>query len=170
MANLKQLAKEAQALNRYVSKQMPLDVSRTWLWTAQNAFLTETDPQTGKKWEDRYGLVFGSGFKKAGNVESYLNYKKLHRTGKLFRGLKVKRIQSGNDVAINLYNRTPYAKEHEEGGNASTTVIKPPYLSGGAAGVVTGGEITKRSSMQPSEQVLNSPQRLVEDKIKSFGW
>lgn len=82
----------------------------------------------------------------------------------------MKRIRSGDAVTINLYNNTPYAKEHEEGGTSEPAVIKPPYVAAGATSVVTGGEVTKRTSMKPSEQILKTPLRLVEDKMRSFGW
>ena len=105
-----------------------------------------------------------------GNVERYLSYKKLHRTGRLLRGLKVKRSGSGYSRQITLYNDVPYASEHETGSVTPKATIKSPYVHNGAQGVVTGGDVEARPSMQPSAQVLKSPYKLLGAKMKSFGW
>lgn len=170
MKNLKTLVRETQTLAKYIKTGMPKEVSQTWLWTAQNAFLTETDPSTGAKWKDRYGTAYGKGLRHTGNIEPYLSYKKLHRTGRLLRGLKVKRSAVGGGIAIELYNNVEYAEEHEMGKMTGVVTIKPPYVHNGAQSVLTGGQIHARPHMKPSKRVLYSPQSLVQSKMKSFGW
>jgi hypothetical protein len=64
------LKKEVKALAKYAEKQMPREVSKLWLWTSQNAFLTSKDPSTGKEWADRFGRAFGKGFTKPGTSNS----------------------------------------------------------------------------------------------------
>lgn len=145
---------------------MPRDVSKAWLSSSQNAFIAQQDPQTNAKWSDRYGIAFGKKFRKVGNVESYLSYPKLKRTGRLLRGLKTR--VSGDSII--LYNNVPYAEEHETGKYSSKTVVRPPYTSGGAQGVITGGNIHARPFMKPSQGVLRSPYKLLNDKIKKIGW
>ena len=115
-------------------------------------------------------MVYDKGFRKTGNVEPYLGYKKLHRTGRLLRGLKVRRKQNGDSTDIELYNKTPYASEHELGGQTKPVKIKEPYVQGGASAVITGGDVEARPSMKPSKQVLRSPMKLVENKMRGFGW
>ena len=167
MKTLKTLVSETKSLARYAEKQMVHEISEAWLWSSQNAFLTETNPATGIKWKDRYGSVYGRDFKETGNIEPYLSYGKLHRTGRLLRGLHVKHTGS----TITLYNNVPYASEHELGSIASVgTVIKGPYVRGGAKSVMTGSSIYARPFMQPSKQVLRAPLRLMQVKMRSFGW
>lgn len=137
-----------------------------WLWTAQNAFLSETDPLTEKRWADRHGIAYGKKLKKTGNIEGHLTYSKLHRTGKLLRGLNVK--VKGNQIIIG--NRVRYAQEHEEGGQSKKATIKAPYVRGGAHAVVTGGNIHARPFMNPSKRVLKAPNLLIHKKIRSYGW
>lgn len=170
MKNLKTLAREAKTLARYVKKQMPRDVSQAWLWASQNAFLTETNPATGQKWRDRYGIVYGKRVRKIGNIEPYLSYGKLHRTGRLLKGLKVRRVINGNAVDIELYNKVPYAEEHETGKPTKRVTVKQPYVRGDVQGAVTGGKIVARPHMQPSKQILRSPRRLVLNKMRELGW
>lgn len=137
------------------------------MWTAQNAFLAETDPKTGVKWADRHGIAFGKKLKKVGNVEQHLSYSKLHRTGKLLRGLSSKAV--GKEIILN--NRVKYAKDHEEGATVSKVVkIKAPYTRGGASTVITGGNITARPFMNPSRKILVMPKTLVTKKMRSLGW
>lgn len=171
MNNLQTLSRQAKELATYAKRMMPKEVSEVWLWTAQNAFLTETNPETGARWADRYGVAFGKGFRESGNVERHLSYKKLHRTGRLLRGLKVKHISTTSRSLIKLYNNVPYASEHETGvGNTGGTTVKPPYTRGGVTGVHFGGNVVARPHMVPSKQVLRAPMRLLCEKMKEFGW
>lgn len=125
------------------------------------------DPSTGLAWKDRYGIAFGNKLKKTGNVEAFLNYGKLHRTGKLLRGLSSKAV--GNDIILN--NRVKYASDHEEGNIKSKVArIKEPYVRGGAKTVITGGNIVARPFMKPSKKILRMPSSLIDKKIRSFGW
>lgn len=131
----------------------------------------ERDPATGVPWKDRHGVAFGKKLKKEGNVEAFLNYGKLHRTGKLLRGLSSKVITSGLYRNVVLTNRVGYAEDHEEGQYKTKRVqIKAPYVRGGASTVITGGKIVARPFMHPSEKVLKMPWLLVNRKIRSFGW
>lgn len=115
--------------------------------------------------------MYGSnGLRKTGNVEQYLSYDKLQRTGRLLKGLKVKREVTDRGFNVTLYNRVPYASEHETGGSSARAVIKEPFVKNGASGVVTGGKITARPFMKPSRRVLNTPYRELGRKMKSFGW
>lgn len=145
-------------------------MSKTWLWTSQNAFLTETDPSTGAAWKDRYGVAFSRGNVIKGNVESYLSYKKLHRTGRLLRSLKIKREAGKDGIKIVLYNTAPYASEQENGGYTTTTTVRGAYTRGGVSGVVLGGNVQARHFMRPSKQVLNAPRKLIEARMKKYGW
>lgn len=109
--------------------------------------------------------------RRSGNIERYLTYGKLHRTGRLLRGLKTKVMRGETSSVIQLYNNTPYASDHEQGGNSGTyKTIKKPYVHNGANAAVLGGNVEKRPSMQPSAQVLSTPQRLLENKMKEYGW
>ena len=108
--------------------------------------------------------------KHVGNVEPYLSYGKLHRTGRLLRGLRVKRSVVRGGVAVTLYNNVRYAEDHELGKTTRKMTIRSPYVTNGATGVVTGGNIVARPFMKPSSQVLRSPIRLTESKIRSLGW
>lgn len=145
-------------------------MSKTWLWQSRNAFLVSTDPATGKPWPDRHGIAYGKKLKKVGNIETFLSYKKLHRTGKLLKNLSVN-VRIGNSTNISLNNRVRYAKDHQEGTNTSKrTVIKEPYIRGGAHAVVTGGSIEARPFMTPSKKVLTAPYVLVVRKMRSLGW
>lgn len=129
--------------------------------------MVSQDPQTGRAWSDRYGIAYGKKMKRVGNVEAHLSYKKLHRTGRLLRGLSA-RVE-GNNVILN--NRVRYAQDHDEGiANGKKAVIKPPFVMNGAHAVVTGGKITPRPFMKPSRKVLLAPKTLVGRKMKSFGW
>ncbi len=136
------------------------------MWTAQNAFLTETDPATGIKWADRHGIAFGKGLKKTGNIEQHLSYSKLHRTGKLLRNLSAKAV--GKEIILS--NRVKYAEEHNEGGVSKTVTIRPPFVRAGASAVVTGGDITARPFMNPSRKILMMPKTLVGRQMKAYGW
>lgn len=75
-----------------------------------------------------------------------------------------------NGATITLYNNVLYAEEHETGKATKKATIKQPYVQGGVKGVVTGGNITARPFMKPSNKLLRSPQRLVENKLKELGW
>lgn len=133
--------------------------------------MNECDPATGQKWKDRHGVAYGAnGLRHTGNVEQYLNYSKLHRTGRLLRGLNVRRLQVGNKQTIELYNKTPYASDHEEGGSGNGRTLKQPYVNGGASGVVFGGDVVARPSMKPSKQVLQAPYKLFNRKLKELKW
>lgn len=133
--------------------------------------MAQSDPATNQRWKDRYGIAYGKGLKKVGNVESYLSYSKLHRTGKLLRNLYGKVESSGKGRDIILGNRVNYAEDHNEGSSGSKTAkIKAPYVRGGANTVVTGGRIVARPFMNPSRKVLMMPKTLLNRKIKSFGW
>lgn len=145
---------------------MPREVSKVWLWTSQNAFLTGNDPSTGTAWADRQGKVFGKGFVKSGNIEPYLSYKKLHRTGRLLRSLKTKH----NSNFVMLYSNAPYASEHELGQQSGKAVIKDRFVTGGAKGVAVGGKLHARPFMKPSKQVLRAPYRLIVERMKRYGW
>lgn len=152
---------------------MPREVSKRWLWTSQNAFLKSKDPSTGADWADRHGHAFGKGFSKSGVVEPYLSYKKLQRTGKLLRSLKAKsKFNSATgSAAIELSSGVPYASDHElGGGSGGGTLVKGRYVTGGASGVVLGGRVVARPFMKPSQEVLESPYRLLVSKMSSFGW
>lgn len=105
-----------------------------------------------------------------GNIEPYLSYSKLHRTGRLLRGLKSRVVGEGTSLAIELYNKVPYAQQHEKGGVTSRVEINEPYTTNGAKGVITGGNVVARPHMQPSKQVLKAPRNLIGTKMKSFGW
>ena len=141
-----------------------------WLWEAQNAFLTETNPQTGVKWKDRYGVVRDRREQRFTNVESYLNYGKLHRTGRLLRGLKVKRTVEGANVLITLYNEVPYTAVHEMGGYERAKVKKKGRNVRGVSSVLLGGKIQARPFMRPSKQVRRAPSTFLQRKLKSFKW
>ena len=167
MKTLKTLIKETQNLANFVDKTMPKEVSKAWLWTAQNAFLAERNPETGEQWSDRYGIAYGKGFKKVGNVESSFNYQKLHRTGRLLRSLKAKGV-AGRVV---LSSSAPYARDHNEGSaGGSSKVIKAPYVRGGTKGIITGGTIVARPFMYPSKKVVKMPYTLLNKKMKLYGW
>mgnify|MGYP007132875743 CR=1 FL=1 len=114
--------------------------------------------------------MYGKGFRKVGNIEPYLSYKKLHRTGRLLRGIKAKHLVTENGAIINLFNNVPYAQDQELGLRTPKAQIPKESLQGGATGGITGGDIEARPFMQPSEEVLNHAQRSVEDKMRSFGW
>lgn len=105
-----------------------------------------------------------------GNIESFLPYKKLQRTGRLLRGLKIKRSVANNSSRIVLYNNVHYASEHQIGGVSSSVTIKPPYVHNGAEGVIMGGRIEARPYMTPSKHILKAPARLVGNKMRSYGW
>jgi len=129
--------------------------------------LAQADPATGQRWADRYGVAFGKGLKHHGNIEPYLSYNKLHRTGKLLRNVKVK-VVDGNVVAS---NRVKYAKDHNEGVSGSKrAAIKEPYIRSGARVVFTGGNITARPFMNPSKKVLKMPATLLRKKLRLNGW
>ena len=145
---------------------MPREVSRLWLWTSQNAFLTGKDPSTGKEWADRYGKAFGRGFTKTGNIEQYLNYKKLHRTGRLLRSLSAK----ATSKIITLSSNSPYASEHELGGSSGGARVGGTYVRGDVSAVAMGGKIVARPFMRPSKQILRAPYRLLMDKMNRYGW
>jgi hypothetical protein len=105
--------------------------------------------------------------KRTGNVESFLSYKKLHRTGRLLRGLHV-RSESGRVILINSVN---YAQDHNEGASGSKRVtVKPPYVRGGAHAVAFGGRIVARPFMNPSRKIKNAPKTLVISQMNKLGW
>ena len=131
--------------------------------------MAETDPATGVKWKDRHGIAYGKKLKHTGNIETYLSYKKLHRTGRLLKGLKVRRKQ-GRHVVIELYNTVSYASDHQNGATTKRARIKAPYVRSGATGVITGGNVVARPFMTPSKRILNAPKRLTEKKMRSLGW
>lgn len=109
--------------------------------------------------------------RKTGNIEAYLTYSKLHRTGRLLRGLKMKVVRQDNSAQITLYNKVRYASEHETGkSTGGYKTIKKPYVHNGASGATLGGNITQRSFMKPSTLVLLTPQRLLEERLQRFGW
>lgn len=181
MRTLSHLAKEAKALSGYLKKQMPKEVSREWLWESQNAFLSEADPSTGKKWADRQGIValskrdsryFGVRSFTKTNVEPFLRYKKLHRTGRLLRGLKTKSGQYGNKIAIILYNTVEYAQIHDTGQGPVgryRAVVNPPLAKSGTK-VLLGVSPKRRPFMRPSKKILNLPATLVKKRMKKLGW
>jgi phage gpG-like protein len=145
---------------------MPREVSRLWLWTSQNAFLTSKDPSTGKGWADRFGRAFGKGFTKTGNVEQYLNYKKLHRTGRLLRSLSAK----ATSKTVTLSSNAPYASEHELGGGSGGAKVSGNYVRGDVSAVAMGGKVVARPFMRPSKQILRAPYMLLIDKMNQYGW
>jgi len=116
-------------------------------------------------------LAYGKKLKKVGDVEPYLSYGKLHRTGKLLRGLNSK-VSASAAVGRNvvLQNRVKYAPDHELGITSGVAKIKAPYTRGGANTVITGGRIVARPSMNPSRKVLHMPRLSVHKKMRSFGW
>ena len=151
------------------------------MWTSQNAFLSETDPSTGKKWADRRGIVQRSkGHSKyykvrthaLENAESVLRYKKLHRTGRLLRGLKTTYGMYGRNGIVALYNDVEYAEIQNTGqgpvGRYKAT-IRPPLSQKGTQ-VHLGVKPKARPFMRPSKYVLNSPARLLKQRMKSYGW
>lgn len=71
---------------------------------------------------------------------------------------------------IILSNSAPYASIHEEGGYDAAKLIKSPYVKSYVSGVVLGGNIHARPFMRPSKQVLRAPQKLIEAKMKQYGW
>ena len=171
MKTLKTLVRETKNLSKYVDRSLPKEVSQAWLWEAQNAFLAQSDPATNQRWKDRHGIAYGKGLKKVGNIEAYLSYGKLHRTGKLLRNLYGKVERSGTSRSIILGNRVKYAEDHNEGlASGKIAKIKAPYVRGGANTVVTGGRIVARPFMNPSRKVLMMPKTLLNRKMKSFGW
>ena len=100
------------------------------------------------------------------NIEPYLTYKKLHRTGRLLKSLSV---QSGIKT-ITLKSTAPYASSHELGEASDSKVLQSPYVTGDVNSVKVGGNITARPFMKPSPQVLRSPRQLIETRIKRYGW
>lgn len=142
-------------------------MSRVWLWETQNAFLTETDPSTGSRWKDRHGKVYGKGFTKAGNVEPYLSYSKLHRTGRLLRSIKGKH----SPTQVKLYSNVPYAGAHDNGGvYGKPKAITEPYVMNGAKAVITGEQMVARPFMKPSKRVLRAPYTFVGARMRRYGW
>ena len=181
MKTLKTLVRETNDLARYLKKGMLKEVSQTWLWTSQNAFLSETDPSTGKKWPDRRGIVqrtkehgkyFNVRTHVLGSAEQYLRYKKLHRTGRLLRGLKSTYGMYGRKGIVALYNNVEYAEVQDTGkgpiGRYKATV-RPPLSQNGTV-VHLGVKPKARPFMRPSKYVLNSPARLLKQRMKSYGW
>lgn len=133
--------------------------------------MAEADPATGAAWKDRYGIAYGKGLKKIGNVEGHLSYSKLHRTGRLLKGLRKRVTISGMYSNVILENRTPYASEHELGSSGNRIAkIKPPYTRGGASTVVTGKTITARPSMKPPKKILTMPYVLINRRMRKYGW
>lgn len=140
------------------------------MWSAQDAFLKGVDPATGKQWADRHGIAYGKGLRVTGNVEQYLNYKKRIRTGRSLKGMKVKRSVQGASTLITLFNDVPYIEDHETGRTSAKHTIKDPYVKSGAQGVITGGSIVARPSMNPSIAILGTPKRLLQQRFKFYGW
>lgn len=170
MRTLKTLARDARELARYVKMELPKEVSQTWLWTTQNAFLTGTDPTDGRKWVDRFGLVRDKHGQFFGNVEPFLNYSKLKRTGRLLRSIKSRYTRfSFSGCKIVLRSTSPYAKVHNEGGEGKIKTIKPPHSSVDTV-VITGANIVARPFMFPSKQILESPKSFLTHKMRSLGW
>lgn len=160
------LVKEVNELRHYAEVTAPKEVARTWLLTSQNAFLFGKDPATKNSWADRHGKAFGKGFTKTGNVESYLNYKKLRRTGKLLRSLKA----SVRDRQIILSSSSPYAKIHNEGGHDKSKKVSGSYIRGNAKAVAFGGNIVARPFMNPSKKVRRLLITLVLKRMRKYGW
>lgn len=160
------LVKEVNALRHYAEVTAPKEVARTWLLTSQNAFLFGKDPDTERNWADRHGKAFGKGFTKTGNVERYLNYKKLHRTGKLLRSLKA----SARGRQIVLSSSSPYAKIHNEGGHDKSKKVSGSYVRGDVKAVAFGGNIVARPFMNPSKQVRRLLFTLVLKRMRKYGW
>lgn len=116
------------------------------------------------------GLIRDNRGQYFGNVESRLSYGKLHRTGRLLKGLRVRRDVFGNVVRVMLYNRVSYAAEHELGmQTGKSTVLKRPMIHN-ASSVKLGGQVAPRPFMTPSPKILQAPYRLTTAKIKEFGW
>lgn len=124
---------------------------------------------TGKTWVDRYGLAVGNGLRKSGNVESYLTYQKLHRTGKLLRSVRVRAV--GKQVVWS--SSASYAREHDLGGMATGGQRKATgsKVQGGAKTVYLGGRsVQARPFAAPGPKILRMPERLIGAKMRSFGW
>lgn len=145
---------------------MPKEVSKLWLKSSQNAFLAEKDPRTGSKWAPRKGLVYGKGFRHGGVIEPFLKYKKLHRTGKLFKSLKVR----ANKRSVQLYSTVPYAVEHELGLQSGKAKVGGQYLIGGASGAAVGGKLHARPFMRPSHLIRRAPVKLLMKQLDKLGW
>lgn len=88
----------------------------------------------------------------------------------MLRGTKTRVIRKGNRSQVEIFNKVRYASDHELGGKSATHTIKKPFVRGGAQYVITGGQITARPFMIPSRYVLNTPKRLIQDKMKQLGW
>ena len=71
---------------------------------------------------------------------------------------------------IELSSGVPYASIHEEGGGDGARWLKAPHVQASVDTVLLGGEVRPRPFMVPSEQILNAPKALLEDKMKTFGW
>ncbi len=131
---------------------------------------------TGAKWADRYGMVSGEagGRSKFTNVESALTYKKLQRTGRLLRGIRVKPFGSysgaGMRIGVEMSNATPYASSHELGTPDAPKRVSGKDVAPGVKSVYFGGEVHQRRHMAPSMQVLGVPHKLLGAKMRSFGW
>lgn len=76
---------------------------------------------------------------------------------------------TGSGSVIELYNDTPYASEHELGGQSDSVVVKPPQVRD-VSSIKVGGNIEARPFMRPSKQVLQAPYRGLINKIEEFGW
>lgn len=81
----------------------------------------------------------------------------------------MRRVQTGSGSTIELYNDTPYASEHELGGQSDSVIVKPPKIRD-ASSIKVGGNIEARPFMRPSKQVLRSPYQGLVSKIEEFGW
>jgi len=103
---------------------------------------------------------------KAGVIEPYLGYKKLHRTGRLFRSIKVKALAK----SVRLYSTAPYAEEHEYGLRSGKATIPSRYLVGGAKGAAVGGKLHARPFMRPSKVILRAPIKLLTKRMDKYGW
>lgn len=101
-----------------------------------------------------------------GNIEPYLAYKKLHRSGKLLRSIK-RKVKTGSRASITLYSNVSYARLQAEGGTSPVEFVPKNKITGAYA-VKVGGKIYPRPFMTPSKQVLQAPSKLVEKKIKSI--
>lgn len=131
------------------------------------------DPDTGADWADRHGVVsmrggkyFSRGFVKKGNVESFLTYKKLHRTGRLLRSLKT--FVRGNQIVMS--SSSSYAKVQNEGGSSAPKRIKGKYVREDVNSVAFGGKIVARPFMTPSKQVRRLLITLVLKRMRKLGW
>ena len=112
--------------------------------------------------------------RKLGNVEKYLNYHKLQRTGKLLRSLKMHTYYQPDRTQIMMSSSIPSASVHETGKDlyGSGVVLKAgKYVKEDSAKYVgLGPRAIARPFMKPSKKVLGAAKKLLESRFKSNGW